>query len=45
MSHMFYEASSFNQELCWDVGSKITTNMFMYAGGGKIGCPPPTFFV
>merc|ERR1719491_1340113 len=39
---MFYIANSFNQELCWDVGSKSTTYMFQGAGGGKIGCPPTT---
>ena len=42
MSQMFRRSSSFNQELCWDVGSIDTTNMFEGAGGGKIGCPPPT---
>jgi len=28
MSHTFYGASSFNQQLCWDVAGKIVTEMF-----------------
>ena len=40
MGAMFYTANPFNHELCWDVGSKNTNEMFERGVGGKIGCPP-----
>ena len=36
-SEMFYGASAFNQELCWDVDGVDTTDMFV-GSPGSIGC-------
>ena len=34
---MFYDATSFNKKLCWDVSGEDTFGMF-YNSGGSIGC-------
>jgi hypothetical protein len=40
MSNMFYQASAFNQELCWSLNEgAVTTGMFYGSGGGSFASP------
>ena len=41
MRNMFNSASSFKQQLCWDVTGKDVTNMFLsITGSSVISCDP-----